>query len=225
MRSSRWDCMSAEMPDFLWARAEDGSDAEPPEQQGRQSVVISGLPAEPGLWVFILGDMTVFGWFFLVFMWENRQDRRLFADSAGDLHQSIGVVNTLVLLASSLFVVLALHAHRNGRVRSLGRWLAAAGVCAAGFVGIKAIEYSIEIGNGHNPSENTFFLFYFTLTGIHLLHVLIGAALLFAWWRTARRGRGYERERVFAESAAVYWHMVDLLWIVIFTLLYLTSAS
>ena len=84
---------------------------------------IPGLPAEPGLWVFVLGDMTVFGWFFLVFMWENRQDRELFAESVVELYQPIGVLNTLVLLLSSLLVVLALHAHRPPRPsRALSYW-------------------------------------------------------------------------------------------------------
>lgn len=217
--------MNAELPGFLWADPDEDAEQREGPAERVPPTPIPGLPAEPGLWVFVLGDMTVFGWFFLVFMWENRQGRDLFAESVGELYQPIGVLNTLVLLLSSLLVVLALHAHRLGRHVRVVRCLIGAGMCAAAFVSIKAVEYSLEIGNGHNPGENTFFLFYFTLTGIHLLHVLLGAVLLYVWWRSARQRRGWNRTRIFAEAAAVYWHMVDLLWIVIFTLIYLVSAA
>jgi nitric oxide reductase NorE protein len=216
--------MSSTVPEFLWTDEEDlqhdraAAGTEP-------RIAIPGLPAEPGLWVFVLGDMTVFGWFFLVFMWERRQDRADFADSVSELYQPIGVVNTLVLLLGSYLVVLALRAHRLGRLVRCKRLLGGAVACGAAFAALKAVEYSLEISDGHTPGENAFFLFYFTLTGIHLVHVLIGTALLFGWFRAARRGREWKRDRAFAESAAVYWHMVDLLWILIFTLIYLVSQS
>jgi nitric oxide reductase NorE protein len=130
-----------------------------------------------------------------------------------------------VLLLGSYLVVLALRAHRLGRLVRCKRLLGGAVACGAAFAALKAVEYSFEISDGHTPGENAFFLFYFTLTGIHLVHVLIGTALLFGWFRAARRGREWKRDRAFAESAAVYWHMVDLLWILIFTLIYLVSQS
>ena len=217
--------MTSDIPDFLrvddGAICTDGGEAVDPRPRPRTP----GLPAEAGLWVFVLGDMTVFGWFFVVFMWERRNDRALFAESGEQLFPGIGVTNAVILLISSLLVVLAVHAHRRERAADAARVLIGAGACAALFAVLKAVEYSVEIDDGHTPAENTFFLFYFMLTGIHLLHVLIGAGLLFAWFRTARTGRDWPRTRNFAEAAAVYWHMVDLLWIVIFTLLYLVGAS
>jgi nitric oxide reductase NorE protein len=216
--------MTFTVPEFLWTDEEDlQHDRAAARTEPR--VAIPGLPAEPGLWVFVLGDMTLFGWFFLVFMWERRHDRAVFADSVNELYQPIGVVNTLVLLLGSYLVVLALHGNRRGRLVRCKRLLVGATACGAAFAAVKAVEYSLEIANGHTPGENTFFLFYFTLTGIHLVHVLIGTALLVGWFRGARRGREWKRDRAFAESAAVYWHMVDLLWILIFTLLYLLSQS
>lgn len=212
------------MPEFLWA---DEDDLQYDRAAGRTEPrsAIPGVPAEPGLWVFVLGDMTVFGWFFLVFMWERRHDRAVFADSVNKLYQPIGVVNTLVLLLGSFLVVLALQANRQGRRARCRRFLVGAASCGGAFATLKAVEYSLEISSGHTPGENAFFVFYFALTGIHLLHVLIGTALLFSWSRRVRRGREWIRDRAFAESAAVYWHMVDLLWIVIFTLIYLVSQS
>ncbi|QTI69058.1 cytochrome c oxidase subunit 3 [Gordonia polyisoprenivorans] len=215
--------MKTELPDFIWTEEDDGDQNFVPRQPTRTE--IPGLPGEPGLWVFIIGDMTVFGWFFLVFMWEYSHDRTLFADSVPELYRPIGVVNTLVLLFSSLFVVLGLHAHRNERPAALKRWLAGALICAFVFALLKAVEYSLEINAGHTPAQNTFFLFYFALTGIHLIHVLIGVGLLTAWWRSSAQTTTWRSKRVLAESAAVYWHMVDLLWIVIFTIVYLASTT
>jgi len=216
--------MNITVPEFLWTDEED-LQHDRAAARTEHRAAIPGLPAEPGLWVFVLGDMTVFGWFFLVFMWERRQDRAVFADAVNELYQPIGVVNTLVLLLGSYLVVLALQANRLGRLVRCKRLLVGGAACGAAFAALKAVEYSLEISDGHTPGENTFFLFYFTLTGIHLVHVLIGTALLFVWFRGARRGREWKRDRVFAESAAVYWHMVDLLWILIFTLIYLVSQS
>jgi nitric oxide reductase NorE protein len=216
--------MSERMPEFLWDDEESDSRSVVAER-GVPRPQTPGLPAETGLWLFVLGDMTVFGWFFLVFMWERRRDEGLFVRSSAALYQPIGVVNTLVLLVSSLLVVLALHAHRVGRRPSAIRYLGGAGLCAVTFAGLKAVEYTLEIQAGHTPTENTFFLFYFALTGIHLVHVLVGALLLGGWWRVARRDNSWSRDRLFVESAAVYWHMVDLLWIVIFTLVYLVGAE
>jgi nitric oxide reductase NorE protein len=216
--------MNNTVPEFLWTDEEDlRHDRAAARTEPR--VAIPGLLTESGLCVFVLGDMTVFGWFFLVFTWERRQDRAGFANSVNELYQPIGVVNTLVLLLGSYLVVLALHANRVGRLVRCKRLLVGAIACGAAFAALKAVEYSLEISDGHTPGENGFFLFYFMLTGIHLLHVLIGTALLFGWFRNARRGREWKRDRVFAESAAVYWHMVDLLWILIFTLIYLVSQA
>lgn len=178
----------------------------------------ANVPGEPGLWVFILGDMSVFALFFTVFAKESRQDSGLFAAGAGELHVSIGVANTLILLLSSYLVVGGLHAGRTGDVARMRRLLAGATACAAGFAALKAVEWSLEVHAGHTPATNPFFTFYYVLCGVHLLHVAIGGALLTAWRRSGGAG-------LFAECAAVYWHMVDLLWVIIFALLYVAVAA
>lgn len=215
---------------FLWVDDEpsDGSSSvlRPPAATGTTAVVrTDGLPAEPGLWIFVLGDMAIFGVFFTAFLAENRGARSEFTAAADELYPAIGVANTLVLLASSLLVVLALHYHRQGATVAARRLILGALACAGTFAGIKAVEYSLEISAGHTPTSGGFFTFYFVMTGVHLVHVLIGAAWLTAWSRRVTAGRPWRQERRFAESAAVYWHMVDLLWIIIFTLLYLVCAS
>jgi nitric oxide reductase NorE protein len=186
--------------------------------------LVDGVPAEPGLWVFLFGDMTIFGAFFVVFLWERRQDPSEFAQSAAQLYQPLGVVNTLVLLVSSYVVVVALEAHRRNQRERARKLVNGALFCAFAFASLKAVEYSLELNGGHTPGSNTFFTFYYVLTGVHLLHVLLGALLLMLWRRRTNRATEWSTERGLVETAAVYWHMVDLLWVVIFALVYLACA-
>ncbi|MFL6024149.1 MAG: cytochrome c oxidase subunit 3 [Marmoricola sp.] len=201
-----------------------GLAAAPASTRALQRNMVEGVPAEPGLWVFLFGDMAIFGAFFVVFLWERRQDPSEFAHSAAHLYQPIGVVNTLVLLVSSYLVVLALEAHRRNQ-RERARTLLNAALCFAfAFASLKAVEYSLELSAGHTPGSNRFFTFYYVLTGVHLLHVILGAFLLFLWRRRTNRASEWATHRGLVEAAAVYWHMVDLLWVVIFSLLYLVCA-
>lgn len=179
------------------------------------------MPAEPGLWIFVLGDMTIFGVFFVVFAHYLGEDRAELKASASALHQQIGAVNTLVLLASSYFMVRALHAYRAGSARlraDLGFVL----VGGAVFLTAKVAEYALVVADGHRPGTELFFTLYFAVTGVHLLHVLIGMALVARWRAVSLRARP---GRIFAEGVAVYWHMVDLLWVVIFNLVYLGATT
>ncbi len=206
---------------FLWTE-----DAEPATRAPRPvRVARDDVPGEPGIWIFILGDMTVFGVFFTVFVVELRKDRDLFAESSALLHPAIGMTNTLVLLISSYLVVLAIHWHRQGQLERSNRALSRALGCALLFAALKTLEYTLEIQAGHSPASNIFFMLYFAFTGVHLMHVTIGATLLTVWRRKVRRRARWDDSRVFAESAATFWHMVDLLWIVLFALFYLVSAA
>jgi nitric oxide reductase NorE protein len=210
---------ATETPTFLWVG--DG-----PVLERRPEVDTTQhdrrIPAEAGLWVFVLGDMTIFGTFFAVFAKELSADPAAFERAATSLHQPIGALNTLVLLLSSYFVVVALRG-RSGRGAASTPWLVGAMACGGAFMVSKAIEYTLELSAGNTPGSGTFFTFYYVLTGVHVLHVVIGVTLLGVWWRGSRRGVAVSR--VFREGAAIYWHMVDLLWLVIFALLYLASSG
>jgi nitric oxide reductase NorE protein len=210
---------ATELPDFL--RTE--GDRQPTRAGSgvRARSVPADVPGEVGIWIFLLGDMSIFGAFFAVFLWEGRQRPEQYADSAAALNQGIGAVNTVVLLLSSYLVVVALQAYRAGASQAMTRALWGATACAALFAGLKSTEYVLGLSSGHVPSSNVFFTFYYVLTGIHLLHVVIGLGLLTLWRRRTRRETVSGSSAVLVECAAAYWHMVDLLWIVIFTLLYL----
>jgi len=204
---------------FLWVDDDAPTRRRPVTAPARDGTI----PGEAGLWVFILGDMTLFGAFFVVFTRELTKDRALFEQSSSALHPSIGALNTLLLLVSSYLVILALRGRRRSQsAPSLG-WLVGAMACGGAFVASKAVEYALELSAGNTPATGTFFTFYYVLTGVHILHVAIGMTLLAVWWRGGRRGTA--PSRTFQEGAAVYWHMVDLLWLVIFALLYLGSGG
>lgn len=213
-----------DLPEFLWGADEFDDGARP--TASRVAKIRSGhIPGEAGLWIFILGDMTLFALILLVFLWERRSDVAGFQQSAHQLIQPIGAVNTLVLLLSSYLVVRALFAHRVGS-HSLARRLVFGAIgCAAVFAGLKAVEYHGEISAGHTPASGTFFTFYFILTGLHLLHVIVGTAFLSLWQAKLKRRQPWTGSQRVAEGIASYWHMVDLLWVAIFALVYLVSAE
>jgi nitric oxide reductase NorE protein len=216
--------VDADLPEFLWGS--DGVEGTVRPSLPRPAKTRPGhIPGEAGLWIFILGDMTLFAAILIVFLWERRSDPVVFEESAHQLIQPIGAANTLVLVLSSYLVVRAVFAHRGGRYPQAIRLVAAAVGCAAVFAALKAFEYYSEISSGHTPSSGTFFTFYFVLTGLHLLHVIVGTALLLAWQAMLKRRRSWTGSQKLAEGIASYWHMVDLLWVAIFTLVYLVSAE
>lgn len=183
------------------------------------------LPGEAGTWVFIFGDMTVFAIFFLTFLYYRGQERALFTHSQQSLEKGFGVANTLVLLTSSLAVVFGVRAVRRRREGSnswYAPWLfASAFACGVLFSTLKVIEYSQKLAAGITPATNNFFMYYFILTGLHFLHLLLGMVLLVYLVRAGRRTVLSDRQYAYVEGGACYWHMVDSLWIVIFALLYL----
>jgi nitric oxide reductase NorE protein len=181
------------------------------------------VPGESGTWVFLFGDMLVFGAFFVTFLVERASARDTFDIARRTLHIGVGVTNTLVLLTSSLFVVLALAAMRAGERLIATRAVAAAMLCGAAFAGLKVFEYVSLATSGHGPGANHFYLYYFILTGLHLFHVCLGVgALTFVLTQTRRTGLSTTR-RALIEGGACFWHLVDLLWIFLFALLYLVS--
>jgi nitric oxide reductase NorE protein len=179
------------------------------------------IPGETGIWVVIFGDMLVFSVMFVSFVLARRDDRALFHASAAHLNQTHGLINTVLLLTSSWFVATAVQAARDGRGRPAGVHFRLGVLCALGFVVIKVLEYSEKIRAGIVINSNDFFMYYYVLTGIHFMHVLIGLGLLIFMARYATGGALDAAKIGHLESGASFWHLVDLLWIALFALLYL----
>ena len=170
------------------------------------------------MWVMVLGDLIIFGAYFVIFMVYRAMNPQEFLTSQEHLNINIGVLNTLALLASSWFVARSVQAARAGDHARALRLTYLGGLCGVVFILIKAYEWSTKIAAGYTISSNEFFMFYYMLTGVHLFHVSLGLLILGI---TVRELRNPRRRRMFmVEAGATYWHMVDLLWIVIFALLY-----
>lgn len=179
------------------------------------------LPGLEGVWVFVTADMTVFGLLFALFMVGRDQNPEIFEASRQSLNPDFGGINTLILLTSSWFVVLAVDAVKRRGGDGAQHYLAGAFACGVAFMVSKAIEYTQKLNENITVLTNDFYMYYFTLTGIHLVHVVAGNVVLAVLWFMAR-ARTIDPERpTVLESGATYWHMVDLLWVMLFPLLYL----
>jgi len=177
---------------------------------------------EVGIWIFIFGDMLVFGILFCTFLYARGQDPALFRLSQEHLNTTYALINTLLLLTSSLCVVKAVRImnldKKNGASSIL--LLIAIG-CGVAFCILKYLEYSQKISVDFILTTNDFWMYYYVLTGLHLLHVLLGLVFLIFCFAQTRSHNTTSGRYQLVEGAACFWHMVDLLWIVLFPLIYL----
>jgi len=179
------------------------------------------VPGEPGVWILILGEMSFFAALFVSFLHYRGAEVEAFDASHAELSRTIGLINTLVLLTSSLFVAKAVKATARGQVRAAPRLFLGGFACAVAFIGLKVVEYHDMLSRGITLETSGFFPFYFGLTALHLVHVVIGSVILMVMARATRAAP--VRHFALIEGGSCFWHMVDLLWIVIFALLYLVE--
>lgn len=177
-----------------------------------------------GVWVFIGADSVIFAILFMSFMQDRLKDPALFEESRNTLNMHLGGIDTLILLTSSWLVALGILALKRDRLDLVPRYLLGGALTGLAFVVSKSFEYFLKFAEGITPGTNPFYMWYFTLTGIHLAHVLAGSALLTYVWVRSRRGAFSSSNRMVPECVASFWHLVDLLWIVLFPLLYLQKA-
>ena len=177
------------------------------------------VPGEEGLWVFLIGDMLMFALFFGMLLVQRGHDHALWAADQSALHPALGAVGTVLLLCGSYAVVRGVAAYRRGAPNA-SMWFFACLATAVGFAAVKVTEYTLVAGAGHTPAQASFFMYYFVFTGIHLAHLVIGAVLMLVVALGTRRS--VDRPSFgFVEGAGCYWHLVDLLWLVLFPLIYL----
>lgn len=178
------------------------------------------IPGELGIWIFIFGDMTAFALMFIVFESARMDEPKVFEASRRTMHLPFGAVNTLLLLLGSLLVVRGLRAVRTGDRRApllFGLcWL-----CGLIFVVDKIIEYTWVANDGHSVSDNLFYGYYFLFTAAHLLHLLLAMLGMAVVVRISRRPVHTAKDLRHIEVFGAYWHLVDLLWVILFPLIYL----
>jgi len=178
--------------------------------------------AKLGIWLFLASEVMLFGALFSTYI-LLRVAAPVWPHGSDILNVPLATVNTMVLITSSVTMVMtwvALKLKQFGRARM---WLTLTFLCGVGFMVIKSIEYSAKFSHHLYPSSNTFMAIYFTLTGLHGLHVLGGMLVMAYFLGPGARMWNTEPERYTnrIEVLGLYWHFVDLVWIFLFPVLYL----
>lgn len=187
--------------------------------------------ARIGMWLFLFTEMILFGGLFLLYAVYRATYALDFHAAGAELNVALGVLNTVILLTSSLTMALSITAVRKGD-KKLGFILLCVTVALAGvFLIDKYFEWGAKIHHGLYPSgpglaalpkgQVLFYGLYFTMTGLHGLHVLAGAVLLAVMAALLRKGRIAADKPVALENSGLYWHLVDVVWIFILPLFYL----
>ncbi|MCW9013071.1 MAG: cytochrome c oxidase subunit 3 family protein [Gammaproteobacteria bacterium] len=179
------------------------------------------LPGDFAIWMFIFAELLVFGVFFLTYAIVRSNNIELFNQSQLLLDRGLGLINTVVLITSSYFVVRAVLAIQKNESTRCVFWLNLSIATGMVFIFIKIFEFYSKFSQGINLSTNAFYTYYISMTFFHFMHVILGLVILTAVMLKAKRGGYSAMDHTGVETGASYWHMVDLVWIVLFPLVYL----
>lgn len=186
-----------------------------------------------GMWVFLVTEIMFFGGLFMVYMVYRNWYPDAFAAASHELDVTLGVINTLVLITSSLTMALAVYSIQTGSNKLTILFLTLTLLLGLVFLGIKSLEYYHKFEEGHIPGSNftfpepyrrnaeIFFALYFGMTGLHALHMIIGIGILTVLIFLTWRGRFSSEYHSPLELSGLYWHFVDIIWIFLLPLLYL----
>jgi cytochrome c oxidase subunit 3 len=189
--------------------------------------------AKLGMWVFLLTEMVLFGGLFIAYSYMRHRYPAEFHQGGAELNVTMGVINTVVLFTSSLTIVLSLRYVEQGRRSRAAALLGVTMSLGAVFLVIKGFEWAAKFQHGLYPSaqhlgtlpqgEQVFFGLYFTMTGLHAVHLLAGMVVL-GWIGRKVAGGRIPRDRLsLLENGALYWHLVDVIWIFLLPLFYLAA--
>lgn len=190
-------------------------------------------------WLFLATEIMLFGGVFAAYFIYHDMYTETFVTGGKQLNWQLGALNTCILLASSYTMAMGVRAAMLSQKKNMMTYLTLTLLGALGFLVVKYFEYSAKFSHGFFPGEffhphgeyaaifegleapNLYFSFYFTMTGIHGFHVLVGAILI-AWiMKRGAKGNYHSGHYLPVELVGLYWHLVDLIWIFLFPLLYL----
>ena len=186
-----------------------------------------------GMWLFLATEVMFFGGLFTAYIVYRSLHPLAFAEVSRELDIVLGTLNTVVLICSSLTMALAVYGAQTGRRKMLILCLSLTLILGVAFLGIKFVEYSHKFRDHHVPGPSfsfpgpftqqakMFFSLYFAMTGLHALHMIVGAGLLTVLIIMAWRGRFSPMSYHRVELSGLYWHFVDIIWIFLYPLLYL----
>ncbi len=210
--------------------------AAPPELAGHfEDLDQQRDSATLGMWVFLVTEILFFGGLFAGYAYYRYRYPEGFAEASRLLDLTLGAVNTVVLLGSSLTMAMAVRSAQLARSRTAAWYLLGTIVLGTVFLGIKAIEYAHKFHEHHVPGRyfhfdgpfsgavELFLSFYFAMTGLHATHMIVGIGLLALFTVWAWRGRYNTGYSAPVEILGLYWHFVDIIWLFLFPLLYLVG--
>ena len=177
-----------------------------------------------GMWVFLVTEVMFFGGLFLAYIVYRTMYPEAWVAGSNHLNVYMGGLNTAVLICSSLTMVLAVAAAQKRDDRGTTLWLTVTGLLGATFVGGQVYEFTAFVKEGLGYTTNIFSSAFYTLTGFHGVHVSVGVILLLSTMGIIRKNRITGNKAEVVEMVGLYWHFVDIVWIVIFTLVYLIPA-
>ncbi len=189
--------------------------------------------AKTGMWLFLFTELLLFGGLFLIYAVYRSLNAGDFHHAAAELDVTIGVINTVVLLTSSLTMVLSVTALQRGQAEWARLGLGSTMMLGLLFLIFKGFEWAAKFSHGIFPGqehlhalphgEGLFFNLYFMMTGLHGVHVLVGLAVMYGVWRRLKAGTVTRENQGVLEYTGLYWHLVDLIWIFLLPLFYLTN--
>jgi cytochrome c oxidase subunit 3 len=189
--------------------------------------------ARMGMWLFLVTEITLFGGLFIAYSYLRHQYPAEFHHAGGTLNLPCGVINTLVLLTSSLTTALSLQALQEDRPPRAMAFLACTLGLGLTFLAIKGLEWSAKIRHGLYPSaphlaglppgEQVFYSLYFTMTGLHGVHVLAGLSVFAVLLRMLARREVRADRTMPLENGGLFWHLVDVIWIFLLPAFYLAA--
>ncbi len=191
------------------------------KQEDRTPGRINEPPGGILIWILIFLELFTFMIALTAFTWTRLKQPALFAQSQSMLNPFLGTLNTLFLLTSGYFMARTIHALHGNRLMPARRFIIFTLLFGVLFVVIKTFEYHVKIRHGIGLEYNIFFTFYWLLTGFHLIHVLAGLFILFILRRKLNTARCTGECVQDMETGAAFWHMCDLIWMMLFPILYL----
>ncbi len=188
--------------------------------------------AKIGMWAFIGQELLFFSGIFVAYGMFRYFNPEMFENASGLLSWKMGFLNTLVLIVSSFTMVMAVYSTQKDRIKTAYNYLAATLGLAGAFLVVKYFEYSEKIHHGYLPGKyftgegvdetlHIFFGIYFAATGLHAIHIIVGMGLIYWLMRRIKKGHFYSGYFTPVEMVGLYWHLVDIIWIFLFPLLYL----
>ena len=173
-----------------------------------------------GMWILIASECMLFGT--LITTYLIMRNASVDGPHPGEvLNIPVTTISTFVLLMSSFAIVLALHSIQNGNIRQFRTWILVTAFGGLTFLGFQTYEFTEFVHMGLTLQQNVFGASFFMLTGTHGTHVAVGVIWLFSLYFASKRGRLTEDGPLKVDTMALYWHFVDVVWIVIFTVVYL----